>query len=202
VSRFAFLWVVFSLAFFQPGTSTLRFRFMSAYHFYNIRPFFLSLLSLYLSFMFICSVLYHYCSHLSLFCFLLFGCYSPVHYILGQVLCHCYSSVYLWLRRYSYLSSLSLALSPLRTLFQILFFMVRCFERSGFNASVLLYRLALNFVLIITKHPFHLVRVSPYPFVGSLSCLFFLIGFVVALHLDCYLLLVDGFCMLLFLSAF
>jgi len=60
----------------------------------------------------------------------------------------------------------------------------------------------MNFMLIITKHPFHLVRVSPYPFVGSLSGLSFLIGFVVALHLDCYLLLLDGLCMLLFLSAF
>ena len=80
--------------------------------------------------------------------------------------------------------------------------MVRGFERLGINASILLYRLAMDFMLIITKHPFHLVAVSPYPFVGSLSGLSFLIGFVVALHLDCYLLLVDGLCMLLFLSAF
>jgi len=57
-------------------------------------------------------------------------------------------------------------------------------------------------MLKITKHPFHLVSVSPYPFVGSISGLSFLFGLVVALHLDCYLLLVDGLLMLLFLSAF
>lgn len=80
--------------------------------------------------------------------------------------------------------------------------MIRGPERTTFNASLLLYRLAMNLMLIITKHPFHIVRVSPYPFVGSLSGLSFLIGFVVALHLDCYFVLVDGLFMLLFLSAF
>lgn len=75
-------------------------------------------------------------------------------------------------------------------------------ERPGFNASILLHRPAVNFVLTITKHPFHLVSISPYPFMGAISGLCFLFGFVVALHLDCYLLLVDGLCMLLFLSAF
>jgi len=57
-------------------------------------------------------------------------------------------------------------------------------------------------MLKITKHPFHLVSVSPYPFVGSFSGLSFLSGFVAAMHLDCYLLLVDGLLMLFFLSAF